>query len=305
MDGERAPQRQGSAFGELRRGEPLRLDPVLLGQQLAQPGVELQDLGVVGGGGGQLGVQLLLVGGELLQPALEAVGLPSGRSRLRAPRAGRWPEGAGARDPGPGPTPAPSVGRSCASPAARRARYSSTPPGSAASEPSPRSATTESQTRSTKYRSWLTTSTVPGNESSRSSSAVSVSMSRSLVGSSSSRTFGSPMSSRSSCSRRRSPPDRSPTGVHCRDAANPNRSARDDAEISWLPIRAMRATSCTASSTRSRPGSSVTCCDRYAGATVWPRTTRPASGSSSPTRSRRSVVLPAPFTPTTPIRSPG
>ena len=87
-------------------------------------------------------------------------------------------------------------------------------------------------------------------------------MSRSLVGSSSSSTFGSAISSRSSCSRRRSPPERSPTGVHWRLAANPNRSARDDAEISWLPIRAMRATSCTASSTRARGGSSVTCCER-------------------------------------------
>ena len=68
-------------------------------------------------------------------------------------------------------------------------------------------------------------------------------MSRSLVGSSSTSTFGSAISSRSSCSRRRSPPERSPTGVHCRLAANPNRSARVDAEISWLPIRAMRETS--------------------------------------------------------------
>ena len=40
-------------------------------------------------------------------------------------------------------------------------------------------------------------------------------MSRSLVGSSSSSTLGSSISRRSSCSRRRSPPDRSATGVHC------------------------------------------------------------------------------------------
>ena len=87
-------------------------------------------------------------------------------------------------------------------------------------------------------------------------------MSRSLVGSSSSSTFGSAISSRSNCSRRRSPPERSPTGVHCRFAAKPNRSASEDAEMSWLPIRATRATSCTASSTRALGGSSVTCCDR-------------------------------------------
>ena len=50
-------------------------------------------------------------------------------------------------------------------------------------------------------------------------------MSRSLVGSSSSSTFGSPASSRSSCSRRRSPPDRSATGVHSRRSVKPNTSA--------------------------------------------------------------------------------
>jgi hypothetical protein len=67
----------------------------------------------------------------------------------------------------------------------------------------------------------------------------------------------------------------------------------------------MRATSCTASSTRARGGSSVTCWDRYAGATVCPTTTFPASGFVSPTSSLSSDVFPAPLTPTMPIRSPG
>ena len=51
-------------------------------------------------------------------------------------------------------------------------------------------------------------------------------MSRSLVGSSSSSTFGSPISSRSSCSRRRSPPDRSPTRVVSRSPVKPKSSSR-------------------------------------------------------------------------------
>ncbi|SKU81478.1 Uncharacterised protein [Mycobacteroides abscessus subsp. abscessus] len=71
----------------------------------------------------------------------------------------------------------------------------------------------ESHTRSMRYRSWLTTTRVPAQPSSRSSTCCSVSISRSLVGSSSSSTFGSAMSTRVNCSRRRSPPERSPTGV--------------------------------------------------------------------------------------------
>ena len=83
------------------------------------------------------------------------------------------------------------------------------PPGRSVSPPSPNNATTLSHTRSTRYRSCEITTSVPGHESSRSSSCCSVSMSRSLVGSSSSSTFGSAISSRRSCNRRRSPPDRS------------------------------------------------------------------------------------------------
>ncbi|CPU65449.1 Uncharacterised protein [Mycobacteroides abscessus] len=51
--------------------------------------------------------------------------------------------------------------------------------------------------------------------------------------------------------------------------------------------------------------SSPTSCDSSATWTVLPRLTRPESGSRRPARSARSVVLPAPLTPTTPYRSPG
>ena len=60
-------------------------------------------------------------------------------------------------------------------------------------------------------------------------------MSRSLVGSSSSSTLGSSMSSRVSCSRRRSPPERSPTRVCWRGPVNPSRCASWDAVSSLLP----------------------------------------------------------------------
>ena len=112
-----------------------------------------------------------------------------------------------------------------ASRAALRSRYSSIPPGRWVILPSPNSAITASATRSIRYRSWLTTSSVPGQESSRSSSADRVSVSRSLVGSSSTSTFGSAIRIRSNCNRRRSPPDRSATRVHCWALVKPNRSA--------------------------------------------------------------------------------
>ena len=127
------------------------------------------------------------------------------------------------------------------------------PPGRSVSPPSPNNATTLSHTRSTRYRSCEITTSVPGHESSRSSSCCSVSMSRSFVGSSSSSTFGSAISSRHSCSRRRSPPDRSETGVHCFCDENPNRSPSCDADISYLPSTTRRATSSIASSTRIDP----------------------------------------------------
>ncbi len=75
-------------------------------------------------------------------------------------------------------------------------------------------------------------------------------MSRSFVGSSRSRTFGSSMSSRVSWSRRRSPPERSPTRVCWRGPVNPSRWASWDAESSLRPSRTVERTSSTASMTR-------------------------------------------------------
>jgi len=98
------------------------------------------------------------------------------------------------------------------------------PPGRSRIAPSPNRPTTRSHTRSRSTvvrddheRAW------PAVE--EASSAPRVSTSRSLVGSSSSSTLGPSMRSRSSCSRRRSPPDSSPTRVNSRSPLKPNRSS--------------------------------------------------------------------------------
>ena len=132
-----------------------------------------------------------------------------------------------------------------------------------------------------------------------------MSVSRSLVGSSSSSTLGSVASSRSICSRRRSPPDRSLTGVQMRLSVKPNTSASWPAESSRSPSLTRRATSSTASSSRRCPGSSLSSWDRNAARTVEPVTRRPPSGVESPASRRSRVVLPEPLAPRMAIRSPG
>src|SRR5262249_55408715 len=59
-----------------------------------------------------------------------------------------------------------------------------------------------------------------------------------------------------------------------------------------------------ASSKRVRPGANSSCCSRSRALAPACRRTSPASGLSSPARMRMSVVLPAPFGPTKPTRSP-
>ena len=107
-------------------------------------------------------------------------------------------------------------------------------------------------------------------------------MSRSLVGSSSSSTFGSVSSSRSSWKRRRSPPDRSPTRAVSRSPVKPNRSSIALAVISPSAVRVTRRIDSTVSSTRASGSSSSTCWVRCCSATVRPCCTRPADGASSP-----------------------
>ncbi len=125
-------------------------------------------------------------------------------------------------------------------------------------------------------------------------------MSRSFVGSSSSSTFGSPMSRRMSCRRRRSPPERSRTSVRARSPRKPKRSASPPAVSSRpSPSRIRPRISSSASSTRRCPGISAVSWPRWARRTVAPRSTAPASGLRSPARTSSSVVLPEPLAPTT------
>ena len=148
---------------------------------------------------------------------------------------------------------------------------------------------------------------VPAHPSRRSSREVSVSMSRSLVGSSSSNTFGSSMRRRVSCRRRRSPPERSPTRVCWRGPVNPSRCASWDAVSSLAPKRTTARTSSTASMTRRSDhfSSSRTSCESTARRTVTPTLRLPAASATSPAMARSKVDLPAPLTPTMPVRSPG
>ena len=137
--------------------------------------------------------------------------------------------------------------------------------------------------------------------------AARVSVSRSFVGSSSSRTFGWDMSRRMSCRRRRSPPEISLTRVWARSRVKPMRSVICWAVISLPPATTTCAMSATASTTRipATASSSRVSCDKVATFTVFPRRTRPPVGSTSPRSRLSTVVLPAPLTPTTPTRSPG
>ena len=107
-------------------------------------------------------------------------------------------------------------------------------------------------------------------------------MSRSFVGSSSSSTFGSPISRRMSCRRRRSPPERSATNVHWRLPPKPKRSQScpavssrpspsDDARADGLQRLAARA-----ARRRAPPGAARA----PRAAPSAPRSTTPCDGAS-------------------------
>ena len=204
------------------------------------------------------------------------------------------------------PDPAPAAAAGASRAAARRRRYSSTPPGRCRSPPFS-IAYCWSVTRSMRYRSCETTNRVPGHESSRSSSAASMSVSRSLEGSSRISTFGSPRSTSSNCSRRFCPPDRSRTGVDSSDERNPSRSS------SWVGLSSLPPETyevfCSARTSRTRTSaywsSSVRRWLSTATCTVLPRLTRPDVGCTAPDTRPSSVDLPTPLGPRMPVRSPG
>ena len=75
--------------------------------------------------------------------------------------------------------------------------------------------------RSSRKRSWLTSSAAPEKRCSQPSSHIAASRSRWLVGSSSSSRSGSRNSARASATRIRQPPENSPTGRACAAASKP------------------------------------------------------------------------------------
>ncbi len=107
-------------------------------------------------------------------------------------------------------------------------------------------------------------------------------MSRSLVGSSSSSTLGSAISSRISWRRRRSPPDRSRTSVRARSPRKPKRSHSIAAVISGPSLERRDLAHLLAATRAPAGGRGSRRCPARAGPsrTVVPRSTRPDVGSS-------------------------
>ena len=175
------------------------------------------------------------------------------------------------------------------------------PPGRRSTSCASSMTTTSATVRSRNARSWLTTTSAPGQSSRKSSRARSESRSRSFVGSSSSSTFGRFASVRSSWSRRRSPPDSVPMGAHCASPSNQNRSSSDESDQS-----ALRAGPADGVADPHRPGRGRRRAGPRPRARPWsPTTTRPSAGAMRPPMTWSSVVLPAPLGPTTPSRSRG
>ena len=234
-DGERV-----EVVGEL---EPLLLGGLAVGDHVAQLGVELGDLVEVGGVRRPASRAAPPRASPARDLPLEPGQLLAGGARIALGGALRQSRRRGAD--------------------ARRARYSSTPPGSAASDPSPSSATVESQTRSMQVavvadddqRARPTSRADPparpgcrcrGRWSARRAAARSAGRAAAAAAA-------------AAAARRRTGRPPASTACRCR-----SRTARPAARPTARRRRARRSsrTSCTASSTRSDDGSSVTSCDR-------------------------------------------
>src|SRR5690348_15552923 len=147
-------------------------------------------------------------------------------------------------------------------------------------------------TRSRNQRSWLITTAHPAKLSSASSSARSVSTSRSLVGSSSSSRLLPFLSSLARWTRLRSPPDSVPT-LRCCPAPlklNHDTYARD--ATFFLPSSISSLPPDISSQTVLLPSSASRLWSTYPICTVSPILSAPASGFSCPVIIRSSVVLP-------------
>ena len=128
-------------------------------------------------------------------------------------------------------------------------------------------------------------------------------MSRSLVGSSSSSTFGEAISTLARYSLRFSPPESRSTGVYCTSAGKRNCSSICEAEKRPSGVSTYSAMSRMKSMSRSFGSIFGNSCAKKPTFTVSPIFTVPLSGASSPASMRSSVVLPQPLSPTTAMRS--
>ena len=291
-----APRRP--VLGLRRQLQPALLGPLQLVGDPGQLRAEPRQLLVVGRTAAGAGQGLVELVAAALEPDQVALGLAQQVPQRRGRSAGRRAVGVASRGPvaaaaGSGCRPAATapptavwrwVARNCSS-------HAAWPPGQRPAKPRPSSTTTSATVRSRKARSWLTTTSAPGQSSRKSSSARSVSRSRSLVGSSSSSTLGWRASVATSCSRRRSPPDSESTGAHMASASNQKRrqsassvqSGRRDGPATTSMARepAVERRDRAGRSSRRRRSEPVT--------------TAPAVGVSRPARISSSVDLPAPF----------
>ena len=131
-------------------------------------------------------------------------------------------------------------------------------------------------------------------------------MSRSLVGSSSSRTFGSAEQQ----AQQLQPPPLAAGQVRHRRPLPVVREAEPLGQLATRTARRRRGWPCRGPPGSPRPPARrravrSTSCDRCAERTVWPIRTVPVAGCSSPASRRSRCVLPEPLTPMMPIRSPG
>ena len=131
-------------------------------------------------------------------------------------------------------------------------------------------------------------------------------MSRSLVGSSSTSTFEGLASARASISRPRSPPESTRNGVRaCSRREQEILHVADDVFRAFRRRRRDRRARRSAPRAASSRGRGCRAPGRASPSRMLaPRRTVPASGASAPVRRPTSVVLPLPFGPTMPMRSP-
>ncbi|CAB5045785.1 unannotated protein [freshwater metagenome] len=146
-------------------------------------------------------------------------------------------------------------------------------------------------TRSRTWRSCVTIASPPGKRASVSSRKPIASRSKWFVGSSRIRQSHSPARRRASATRFSCPPDNSRVSASV---------------MSPMPNLSSIASPCQPPPTASRtvPSGSTGNCGNTPMRAPRPVRTTPASGRSSPDRMRNSVLLPQPFKPTTPKRSP-